>query len=123
MPKYAQIDETGKLMGLSQLSGEVENPFLIQITDEEFASLRVNRNPAEGELYHPKWDGKGWVEGLTAEEIEAIKNPVIPPDPIKQIQEENAMLFMELANKDLQIQSLNNDVAALTMQLVMKGVI
>ena len=29
-------------------------------------------------FYKPKWDGEKWVEGLTAEEIEAIQS-VEPP--------------------------------------------
>ena len=39
--------------------------------DEE-TEIGLNVTPAQG-LYHPKWDGEKWVEGMSQTEIDAIK--------------------------------------------------
>ncbi len=36
--------------------------------------------PSQG-LFRPRWDGEGWVEDMTPEEIEAIKAQAIPTEP------------------------------------------
>jgi len=94
MHKYAQITESGNLIGLSQLAGEVKSDLLIPVSDEEYNNLRSL-------FYQPKFEGGRWVEGLTPEEIEAIKNPVITPDPkderISQL-EQNQLIMQETIN-------------------------
>ena len=32
-------------------------------------------------LFRPRWDGTGWVEGMTAEQIQALKDSAIPAEP------------------------------------------
>ena len=39
--------------------------------DEE-TEIGLNVTPAQG-LYHPKWDGEKWVDGMSQTEIDAIK--------------------------------------------------
>lgn len=42
--------------------------------------IGVDVSPAQG-FYRPKWDGETWVEGMTAEEIEALKAQAEPQEP------------------------------------------
>jgi hypothetical protein len=47
-------------------------------------------------LYHPKWDGSQWVEGMSQEAIDRIKNTVLPPsqeDRIKSLEDALLMLM------------------------------
>ena len=41
----------------------------------EETELALDVTPAQG-LFRPRWDGTGWVEDMTAEEIQAIKASV-----------------------------------------------
>lgn len=52
--------------------------------------------PAQG-FYWPKWDGKQWVEGRTAEEIASIKAPEQEPTETELLQAEIADLKVRLA--------------------------
>lgn len=45
--------------------------------DEE-TEIALDVSPAQG-LYKPKWNGTEWVEGMSAEEIQAI--PQTPTEP------------------------------------------
>lgn len=36
--------------------------------------------PCPSGFYHPKWNGESWVEGLSQEEIDELKNQV-PEEP------------------------------------------
>lgn len=64
-----KIDENGYF---------IEDAFVEEIT--EF-TIEI---PCPQGLYKPKWNGNEWVEGLTQEEIEAIKNqPTEQPLDIK----------------------------------------
>lgn len=40
--------------------------------DEE-KEIGLGTEPAQG-LYRPKWDGNKWIEDMTTQEIEALKN-------------------------------------------------
>jgi len=48
--------------------------------------------PCPPGFYHPKWDGKNWVEGLSQTEIDAIENTVQPKTEIEILQEQNEYL-------------------------------
>ena len=39
---------------------------------DEKTEIGLDASPSEG-LWHPKWDGEKWVEGLTQTEIDSIK--------------------------------------------------
>lgn len=47
--------------------------------DEE-TEIALDVEPSQG-LYLPKWNGTEWVEGLTEEEIQAIKDSTLPTEP------------------------------------------
>ena len=44
--------------------------------------------PCEDSFYKPKWDGEKWVEGLTTDEIIAIKNVTQPKSEMELLQEQ-----------------------------------
>lgn len=79
VPEY---DEEGVL--IKEDSQPIEYQETETITDE-------NGNPileegfvaveCQGGFYKPKWNGTEWVEGLTQEEIQAIKNSALPTEP------------------------------------------
>ena len=47
--------------------------------DEE-TELALDVTPAQG-LFRPRWDGTGWVEDMTPEEIESLKTQAEPQEP------------------------------------------
>ena len=46
----------------------------------EETEIALTVTPAQG-LYRPRWDGEGWVEDMTPEEIEALKAQAEPQEP------------------------------------------
>ncbi|SHI42108.1 hypothetical protein [Parasporobacterium paucivorans] len=66
-------------------------------TFDELTEIGLDVEPAQG-FYHPKWDfiTETWAEGLTVEEIEAIKSSVttIPSDMERLQAVESALLEM-----------------------------
>lgn len=53
--------------------------------------------PCPSGFYHPKWNGEEWVEGLTEEEIQAIKDSQAiqePSDKDRIDMLEDTILFM-----------------------------
>ena len=66
------IDETGMF---------IRDDFVEELTD-----LTIE-TPCEGGFYKPKWDGEKWVEGLTTDEINAIKNVEQPKSESEIIQD------------------------------------
>ena len=49
-------------------------------TFDEESEIGLDVPPAQG-LYRPRWDGEGWVEDMTPEEIEALKAQAEPQEP------------------------------------------
>ena len=47
-------------------------------------------------FYLPRWDGEKWIEGKTAEEIQAIKNQVPPKTEIEILRETVDTLVMSM---------------------------
>jgi hypothetical protein len=62
MPRYAQIDENGNCIGVSDLAGEVDAPHMILIGPEDFPSGQ-------------RWTGSGW------EDLPAAPPPLSPITP------------------------------------------
>lgn len=54
--------------------------FIEDIFVEELTEFTIE-TPCPGGSYHPKWNGTEWVEGLTQEEIQAIKDSALPTEP------------------------------------------
>jgi hypothetical protein len=77
-------------------------------------------------FYHPRWDGAQWVEGLTQEEIDQIRNAPKPESPeqrISALEEENAFLALELATAQARLDQTEQEQAALLLELVSREVI
>ena len=49
----------------------IEDAFVDELTEFTIET------PCPDGFYRPKWNGTEWVEGMTAEEIEAIQNSVV----------------------------------------------
>ena len=92
---YAQIDENGYIVGISDLSGEVLSPNLIQI-DEDF-------DPT-----NKKWNGTFW-ESYT---------PPEPPEP-----EPTQLDIIEAEVKKKNADIANAAIDTYTMELVKEGVL
>lgn len=63
-------------------------------TFDEATEIGLEVEPAQG-YYRPKWDGEKWVEGLTQEQIDAIKVQATPIEPTIE-ERVQALEFMEL---------------------------
>jgi hypothetical protein len=75
-------------------NGLYKEPVLLEEGQEVPINCIVDIVP-EG-LYLPKWDGTQWVEGLTLEAINRLKNTVLPPsqeDRIKSLEDALLMLM------------------------------
>lgn len=92
---YAQIDENGYIVGISDLSGEVLSPNLIQI-DADF-------DPT-----NKKWNGTSW-ESYT---------PPEPPEP-----EPTQLDIIEAEVKKKNADIANAAIDTYTMELVKEGVL
>ena len=62
---------------------------------EELTDLTIE-TPCEGGFYKPKWDGEKWVEGLTTDEINAIKNVAQPKTEMELLQDKIADLISQV---------------------------
>lgn len=74
MKLYRKIDNEGLFIEDILLE---EIPFTY---DEEFNKIydpHFIETPCYGGFYKPKWNGTEWIEGLTLEEIEEIKNSAV----------------------------------------------
>lgn len=79
-------------------------------------------------LYMPRWDfpNSEWVEGLTAEEIDAIRNapwPQSDSERIAQLEADNAVLALDLADAHVRLSAAEQGQAELLLQLVQGGVL
>lgn len=61
-------------------------------TFDEETEIGLEVNPAQG-FYHPKWDGEQWIEGATAEEIEALSIETVP-EKISKLQLKVQLVMM-----------------------------
>lgn len=103
--KYAQIKlETGVCVSVSYLFGPVDDPDMIPLTPED--------DVQPGDI----WDGEAWTrpEPLPYEPV---------PSPIEQLEEENALLALELAQTQLRLEQAEQEQAALLLELVTREVI
>lgn len=63
-------------------------------------------------VYPPKPDVTLWVEGLTQEEIDAIRNQPPPANPLEQLQAENAALKARLKEAETVATATSADLQA-----------
>lgn len=74
-----------------------ENGFYVEpviVSDDEDDEVEnLIETPIPEGFYLPRWNGEKWVEGLTVEEIEALKQQNQPqPDEVELLKQENAEL-------------------------------
>lgn len=61
---------------------------------EELTEFTIE-TPCPGGFYLPKWNGTEWVEGMTQEDIDLLKNIVVEPTVEERLQmAEDTILFM-----------------------------
>ena len=81
-----------------------ENGYIEDIQVSEIAEPSeciVVVDPPQG-LYHAKWDGAGWVEDMTQEEIDALNNQPRPEMPEEKIAKlETKLELIQVALDDL----------------------
>lgn len=72
----------------------------------------------------PKWNGSKWIETATEEELKENeeqnqKENVEPSleDKVRFLEDDNAALLFDLANKDARLNQLENDFADLLLNL------
>jgi hypothetical protein len=77
------------------------------VKDDEELGEKLIETPIPEGLFSPRWDGEKWVEGLTSEEIEQLKQQNQPqPSELDLLKQENAELkerieLMQAALDDL----------------------
>ncbi|MEV3534216.1 hypothetical protein ABNE60_03645 [Paenibacillus larvae] len=85
----SRVDKAGKYVEALALIEKDGNYF--NLLDQEVPiDDTVVFDPLPMPIYTPIWDFKGkvWKEGLSAEEIDQIKNRPDPPDPMKVIEKQ-----------------------------------
>lgn len=102
MYRYAQIDETGLCVSVSQLSGEVISDHMLPLDPDD--------DVRPGYI----WDGEKWTRP---------EPPPPPPDPLALLEEENALLALELAQTKIRLDQAEQEQAELLLELVSRGVI
>lgn len=106
MDKYAQINlVTGVCIGVSYLAGELDAPHMVPL------------QPTDDVLLGDTWDGETW----TRPEPEPIPEP--EQDRITQLEEESAMLGLELMETQIRLEQVDDHNAWLLLELVDKGVL
>lgn len=91
LKQYIKVDENGFYLEPVLFNDEDEIP---ECCVEPYGTNEI--------FYKPKWDGEKWVESLSQEEIDDLKNSQPQPQPqltlekLKEENELNAMAIMEL---------------------------
>ena len=83
-------------------------------------------NGEEPELPALVYGEEFWVEGLSQEEIDAIRNaprPETDSEKIARLEEENAVIALELIDTQIRLEQSEREQASLLLELVEKGVI
>lgn len=80
-------------------------------------------------LYKPMWSGDKWVEGLSLEEIEEIRNKPVEPSEkeildhrIKQLELDNATIAYDLMLERARNDEHDHDIATLYYEIMTGGV-
>lgn len=65
----------------SKIRIDIETGQYIEPIHPEITGDDIVDTPCPPGYYLPKWNGESWVEGMTAEEIEALKAQAQPQEP------------------------------------------
>lgn len=93
-----------------------ENGFFkepVFINDDENIPWDCTEIKPSNKLYSPKFVKGEWVNGISDEEIEKIRNPVIPLSEVQQLQQENANLMFQNAIQDVNIGKQESNISNL----------
>jgi hypothetical protein len=92
------------------------------VRDDDLYRVYLSRQvPCPPNLCKPYFDLElGWIETATPEEI-AVWQP--PKSRTELLEEENALLALELAHNELRLEQAEQEQAALLLELVDKGVL
>lgn len=109
MNRYAQIDETGRCIGVSNLTGVIDETNMIPL------------QPEDDVLPGDVWDGAAWDRPDPV----PIPEPEPTPDQqrIAQLEGEAALLALELVDTQIRLEQSEAEHAALLFELVDKGVL
>ncbi|WP_010278772.1 hypothetical protein [Paenibacillus senegalensis] len=113
MQYYADYDDNGNLSGfyVDEIHGEGIPGKAIPITEEEWQTYLSNQGKYKVE--------DGTIREKTQQELdeEAANQPPAPPEPIEQLQQQNAQLLMSSAQQSVTIQQQQGQIAALLVQV------
>jgi hypothetical protein len=116
---YVDFDQSGNIAGfyVDEIHGDAIPKTAIPITEEEWQAYA-----AAPHLY--RLDGET-IREKTPEEIEAerAQRPPAPKSQVEVLEEENALLALELAQTQLRLEQAEQEHAVLLLELVSKGVI
>jgi len=115
---YVEFDETGNISGFYVDTIHVDIPAsAVPITQEQWEtySAAPHRYKLDGETIREK----------TQQEIddEIAARPPVPKSRTELLEEENALLALELAQTQLRLDQAEQEQAALLLELVNKGVL
>ncbi|MCY9058003.1 hypothetical protein MOE81_08680 [Bacillus inaquosorum] len=82
--------------------------------------------PDSPSLFKAKFDfeNQKWIESATQEEIDAVlSSQTIDDSPVSQLKEQNALLLMQLAETQKQLQEQAETTSTLLLSLAEKGVL
>jgi len=109
---YALLNDQDICTGISRLTGSVESADLIPLLeyDEDYLWRKYDRFTGE------------WSEEKY-EPVHPQPPEPSPADRIAQLEEENALLALELIDTQIRLEQAQQEQAALLLELVDKGVI
>lgn len=82
------------------------------LVEDEFESTReIITDPCENGFYKPMWNGNGWEEGLSEQEIEEIQNQ---PSLLSELD----IIGMQLVQRELESLEIRSENNMLGEQLV-----
>lgn len=93
--------------------------------DDELYRVYMSRQvPCPPDLCKPYFDLEhGWIETATPEELAAWQTPETPQEKIANLEAENALLALELAQTQMRLDQAEQEQAALLLELVSKEVL
>lgn len=90
---------------------------LIDATERDLPPNIVTIPVPDG-LFHPKWDGEKWIEGLSQDELEKIMNAPRPVDPYEAIGDQLVNLELENCLLKQQNEFLGSQLIELELRLL-----
>lgn len=118
MPQYyADINQDGAIIGLyiDQIHSNIPET-AVQISEEQWQKIA-------SDSWRYKWDGTQIREKSEQELADERANQPQPKSPIQILEDENALLALELALAQVRLEQMEQEQADLLLMLVSEGVI